>query len=277
MPKDNLSATPPAAAEITATESGSPEAAGTTVFRWAGNAGWLIEYGGRLIAVDLDMASERLWAYEESLSDIARRIDYVFATHAHGDHFNIDTYKYLIDHGNCTLVLPHSCAGSVEKASIDGARIIWAVPGQAMELEPWLRVEPTHALHGHIARSVYSGANFDDCGYLFTIGGMRVCHPGDSVLLHEHLEISNINVLFVSPTEHNMHVEGCRSLIEAINPDHIFAQHFGTYPVTDANSYWTTGYEEPLRLALSSKHRSRYIIPEPGKSYAIKNTRKTPL
>jgi L-ascorbate metabolism protein UlaG (beta-lactamase superfamily) len=134
---------------------------------------------------------------------------------------------------------------------------------------PWLTLEPTRAIHGHIERSVYSGANFSDCGYIVGIGGKRFFHPGDSVLLHEHLEISNVDVLFVSPTEHNTHVDGSISLINSINPGRVFAQHFGTYPVTESNAYWTTGYEEPLRLALSSKHRSRYVIPVPGSVYAV--------
>jgi L-ascorbate metabolism protein UlaG (beta-lactamase superfamily) len=254
-------------------------------FSWAGNAGWLICHKGGMIAIDPDLMSERLWGLDAEIGDIARHLDYVLATHAHGDHFNTDTFKFMIDHGNGMLVLPRSCSDGAEKAGMPESRIIWAVPGQPLTLgpinktnvnsgrvatpAPWLRLEPTRALHGHIGRSVYDGANFDDCGYIISIGGKRLYHPGDSVLLHEHLRIRDIDILFVSPTEHNMHIDGSRTFIEAINPARIYAQHFGTYPVTESNAYWTTGYEEPLRLTLSSKHRSRYVIPDAGAVYCV--------
>ena len=242
--------------------------AGSAVsFCWAGNAGWLISHDTHLIAIDLDLMSERLWALSVGLDELAPRLDFLFATHAHGDHFHIPTAKYLTENGSCTLILPKSCVADAKQAGIPESRIVWVVPGQPLEPAPWLRLEPTHALHGHIGRSIYSGANFDDCGYLIAIGGKRFYHPGDSVLLEEHLEISDIDVLFVSPTEHNTHMDGSRTLIEAINPARVFAQHFGTYPVTEENAFWTTGYEEPLRMALSSKHRSRFFIPEMGVVY----------
>jgi L-ascorbate metabolism protein UlaG (beta-lactamase superfamily) len=164
-----------------------------------------------------------------------------------------------------------------EQAGIPESRIIWAMPGRAIDHAPWLKVEPTHALHGHIKHSVYMGANFDDCGYIITLCNKRFFHPGDSVLLHEHFIILNIDVLFVSPTEHNTHVEGSRTLIEVINPAQIFAQHFGTYPVTEDNAFWTTGYEEALRDALPAEHRGRYHVPVPGDIYISQSSQPSRL
>jgi len=240
---------------------------GAVSFCWAGNAGWLISDGNHLIGIDLDLMSERLWALPVDMAELARRLDFALATHAHGDHFNTPTAKCLIENSRCTLVLPKSCGAEAERAGIPESRILWAAPRLPLAPAPWLRLEPARAIHGHIGRSVYSEASFDDCGYLITLGGKRLFHPGDSVLLQEHLEIADIDVLFISPTEHNTHIDGSRALIEAVNPARIFAQHFGTYPVTDENAFWTAGYEEPLRLALSAKHRNRYVIPEPGVAY----------
>ena len=241
----------------------------TLSLTWSGNAGWLIQYDNRCIAIDLDLMSERLWQFPVSFKELAQRLDFSIATHSHGDHFNIPTAKALIDGGSCTLILPRSCADSAAEASISESRIIWAEPKKSFEPAPWLRIEPTRALHGHTFHSVFSEANFDDCGYVVSIGGKRLYHPGDSVLLQDHFTLKNIDVLFVSPTEHNTHIEGSKTLIEAINPSCVFAQHFGTYPVTEGNAYWTTGYEEPLRMSLSSKHRSRYTIPEAEKIYRL--------
>jgi len=230
--------------------------------QWAGNAGWLISHENHLIGIDLDLMSDRLWTLSV---DLTQRLDYFLATHAHGDHYNTQTAQHFAQNSACTFILPKSC----EASGIPESRILWAIPGQTLKPCPWLRFDMTHALHGHIQHSIYSGANFDDCGYLIKMGDKRFFHPGDSVLLQEHLEISDIDVLFVSPTEHNTHIEGSRTLIESVNPARIFAQHFGTYPVTEENAFWTTGYEEPLRLSLSSKHCSRFVIPEPGVVYQV--------
>ena len=241
-------------------------------FCWMGNAGWLISHDGHLIGIDLDLMSERLWHPAISAAEMAGRLEYALVTHSHGDHFNVPTLKPLMDNGPCAVILPKSCIAEAEQAGIPASRIILAVPGQSFEPAPWLKVEPVHALHGHIKHSVYMGANFDDCGYIITMGGRRFFHPGDSLLLHEHFGITDIDVLFVSPTEHNTHIDASRTLIEAIKPALIFAQHFGTYPVTDDNAFWTKGYERELRKALLTDYRERYHVPVPGKVYLMRNS-----
>ena len=114
------------------------------------------------------------------------------------------------------------------------------------------------ALHGHWHGSVYRHANMEDCGYLFALGGKRFLQPGDTVLLHQHLELSGVDVLFVSPTDHNMHVERSAVLINALEPAHIFPQHFGTYLETDDNRYWTKGYPDELKTVLPRRMQERF-------------------
>jgi L-ascorbate metabolism protein UlaG (beta-lactamase superfamily) len=140
---------------------------------------------------------------------------------------------------------------------IPESRLCVAHPGAPFEVRG-LRVEPQRALHGHWHGSVYRGANLEDCGYLFTLGGKRILQPGDTVLLHDHLELENVDVLFVSPTDHNMHVQRSAILINALEPAHVFPQHFGTYVETDANRYWTKGYPDELGAILPKQTRERF-------------------
>ena len=58
-------------------------------------------------------------------------------------------------------------------------------------------------------------------------------------------------------------------MVEAIDPDFVFAQHFGTYTVTDQNSYWTVGYPDEVCDSLATPFRDRFRIPEQGVVYTI--------
>jgi L-ascorbate metabolism protein UlaG (beta-lactamase superfamily) len=144
---------------------------------WVGNAGWLVRGEGRLVAFDLDLERE---------SRVVARV--------------------LAEQSRCLFVVPANCVEKARGLGIPEARMVVARPREPFEVAA-IRVEPQRALHGHTQFSVYRGANVDDCGYVITLGGRRIFEPGDSVLLQDHLEdLGEVDVLFVSPTEHNMHV-----------------------------------------------------------------------
>jgi L-ascorbate metabolism protein UlaG (beta-lactamase superfamily) len=226
---------------------------------WIGNAGWLVRSEGKLIAFDpdLDPGGLRVEPPPLTAEELAPVLDAVFITHEHGDHFNDHTGRVLAGKSDCLFVLPANCIEKASRLGIPVDRVRLARPGQAMQVAG-ARVQPLRALHGHKGFTIYSGANLDDCGYLVEIAGRRVLHPGESVLLEEHLGLGPVDVLFVSPTEHNMHVERSVDFIRALDPVHIFPQHFGTYRVTEDNSFWTIGYPDELEAALPDKLKQRY-------------------
>jgi L-ascorbate 6-phosphate lactonase len=110
----------------------------------------------------------------------------------------------------------------------------------------------------------------DDCGYALTLGGRKIFQPGDTVLLQDHLEdLGDVGILFVSPTLHNMHVAGAKTLIETIRPEFVFPQHFGTYQPTEQNNFWTVGYPDELRAALSPEMQQRFHKLDQGEVFRI--------
>ena len=134
-------------------------------------------------------------------------------------------------------------------------------------------MEPIHAIHGNQDFTVLTREpDFIDsirynCGYVLSILGMRILHPGDSVLTEEHLGLKNIDILFVSPTVHNMYLDRSMILINALQPAYIFPQHFGTYVQTEENAFWTRGYPDELKLRLSRDLQNRYTNCARGKCF----------
>lgn len=239
-------------------------------FCWLGNDGWLVRLGGNLIATDLDLFSrERLLPTWEKTPELAEKLEFLLVSHAHGDHFHPETAAYLARNGPCRFILPYSCADAAKTYGIPDGRIVFAEPGFPIQPAQWLRLSPYRALHGHLQGSVYREANLQDCGYLIEAEGLRVFQPGDTVLLEEHLLLEDIDVLFVSPTEHNMWIDASVRFIQAVRPALAVAQHFGTYRVTQDNAFWTQGYPHEVKQRLSSELEARFLIPEYGKWYSF--------
>jgi L-ascorbate metabolism protein UlaG (beta-lactamase superfamily) len=241
-----------------------------------GNAGWLIKSDDLLIATDLDLdTDEKVQPPPITAQQLAGELDVLFVTHHHGDHCNVPTIRALLAGGRTTLVLPRPCVKEVAKLPIPKNRLVIPEPLQPFEIKG-IRVEPVHAIHGNQEFTVLTREpDFifnltHNCGYVFHTGGKRIFHPGDSVLTEEHLALKNIDVLFVSPTVHNMYVDRSMILINRLEPSYIFPQHFETYRQTDQNAFWTRGYPDELKLRLSQELRKRYHKLQQGQVFEIR-------
>jgi len=235
---------------------------------WLGNLAWLVRAEGRLFAFDLDLSppspdrqDHRVQASPVPVEDLAPALDVQFVTHAHGDHFNAVTSAVLAERSDCLFVLPVGCLEKARQIGVSQERIRVARPGEPFTL-PGVRVEPTRAHHsGHPTP--------DDCGYVLETAGLRLYQPGDTGLLPENLALSGMDVLFVSPTTHNTHIEDSVRIVQALRPRWIFPQHFGTYVESEQNRFWTRGYPDELRDALPAPFAERYHKLEQGQVFVI--------
>jgi len=241
---------------------------------WVGNAGWLIKSGDLLVGVDLDLSlPQKVQPPTVTPEALASELDVAFVSHHHGDHCNNVTLRALARGTRTSFVLPPRC---MKAANLDVAaeRLIVPEPLRPFEIKGF-RVEPIHAIHGNQEFTVLTReADFVEsvrtsCGYVLTIGGKRFLHPGDSVLTEEHLGLKAIDVLFVSPTVHNMYVDRSMILINRLQPAYIFPQHFGTFRETDENRFWTKGYPDELKLRLSADLQRRYHKLEQGLKFSL--------
>jgi L-ascorbate 6-phosphate lactonase len=243
---------------------------------WVGNAGWIIKADGLLIGIDLDLSTaNKISPPVIKAEELANELDIAFVSHHHGDHCNVPTISALARGGRTTFVLPRTCLKRVTQIGVPQERLIVPEPGRPFTIKG-IAVEPIHAIHGNQEFTVltrepdFVESIRSNCGYVLNISGKRFLHPGDSVLTEEHLGLKNIDVLFVSPTIHNMYTDRSKILINRLEPAYIFPQHFGTFVVQDDNAFWTRGYPDELKLQLPAPLQKRYHKLAQGEMFLIR-------
>ena len=240
---------------------------GTAVW-WIGQNSWIIKTDDLVIATDLYLGGERISPVPITAVELAEIVDISFITHDHGDHFGRKTAKFLTEKSSCTFVLPQSCLETAQSLNIPSNRMIVAKPREHFRIKG-IDVNPLRAIHGNKNFAIYYDANFKDCGYFFTVNGIKFLQPGDSYLLEDHLFLEEADVLFFSPTEHNMHIKPSVILINELQPDYIFPQHHSTMKVTEENRFWTKGYPSEVKTLLPRNIKNNYHILKPGEGMLI--------
>src|SRR5687768_282340 len=238
---------------------------------WAGHNSWIIKSGDLVVTTDLYLENGlRLAPSPITPEEIAPEVDISFLTHAHGDHFNESTSKTLLEKSSCIFVMPESCLPVARKLKIPDSRIVIARPRESLNVKG-IQVEVIRAIHGNANFAIYYEANLQDCGYVFTIAGKRFLQPGDTYLLEDHLFLKNIDVLFFSPTEHNMYIDRSVILINTLDPKYIFPQHHGTIAFGEGDKYrfWAKGYPDEVKLRLSIPLQEKFHILKPGGRFLI--------
>jgi L-ascorbate 6-phosphate lactonase len=237
---------------------------------WAGHNSWIIKSGDMVVATDLWLENQtRIAPAPITPEELASEIDISFVTHAHGDHFNESTSRILLEKSQCIFVMPESCLPVARKLKIPDSRIVVAKPRESFDVKG-VKASAIRAIHGNANFAIYYEANLQDCGYVITIGGKTFLQPGDTYLLEDHLFLKKVNVLFFSPTEHNMYIDRSVILINTLNPDYIFPQHHSTIAVNEENRFWAKGYPDEVKIRLSQPLKDRYHIFRIGEKVEIK-------
>ncbi len=240
---------------------------------WAGHNSWIVKSKDKLIATDLWLENSMRIAPAPITPAELANLDVSFVTHAHDDHFNKYTTSILLEKSKCIFVMPESCVSKAHELHIPDDRIRVAKPREPFEVAG-ITVTPIRAIHGNANFAIYYDANLQDCGYAFTVDSVTFLQPGDSYLLEDHLFLKHVDVLFVSPTEHNMYIDRSVILINTLNPTHIFPQHHSTVKVDESNRFWAKGYPEEVRILLTEEMKKKYHIMKPGESVLLRSDRR---
>lgn len=236
---------------------------------WTGHNGWIIKSNDLVISTDILLNyDKRINKPPISEKELAQILDISFITHYHKDHFARSISKVLIEESDCIFVIPESCLEVAKELKIPPERIRIAIPRKKFTISG-VNVTPIRAIHGNADFAIYYKANLQDCGYVIEVDGKRFLQPGDSFLLEDHLFLEDIDVLFFSPTEHNMHINNSLTLINRLEPKYILPQHHSTVIINSNTFFWAKGYQKEVKEKLSKKLKDRYYILKEGDKLLI--------
>lgn len=222
---------------------------------WLGQAGFVIEGGGRRVVVDpylSDSLAEKYrgkrFAHHRMMPppvapDEIAHVDLVLATHAHTDHLDPGTLPALMTRNpSARLAAPLAERDkALGRAGIGADRLLPVDAGDVLEPVPGLTLGVTRAAHEDLRRDAAGRHVF--LGMALTIGGACIFHSGDTVpYAGQESEVRALNAdLALFPvngrdTERikngvpgNMHLQEAVSLAENAGIPAMIAHHFDMF------------------------------------------------
>ncbi len=158
---------------------------------WLGQAGFLLEAGGRRVLVDGYLSDTLAEKYRGTTfphvrlvpppldPGALRDLDLVLATHAHTDHLDPGTIRPVAAaNPGCRFVVPASAAEVAISRGVPPDLLVRASAFRPLEIAG-VRVHPLPSAHEQLALDDAGEHRF--LGYVLELGGATVYHPGDCI------------------------------------------------------------------------------------------------
>lgn len=217
-----------------------------------GHACFLLEHEGTRVLIDPFLTGNPKAVIGSS--DLPK-LDAILVTHGHGDHLG-DAIPLAIEH-RATLVAPFELA---MYALDQGAPAVHSMHIGGAHQFAFGHVKMVNAVHGGMVEGP-GGERFTThpCGFLVTMGGVRLYHTGDTALTMDmQLLAGRVDVMCVAIGDnYTMGPEDAARAVEMVKPKTAIPMHFGTFPVLVPDA-------APFVKAVGTT--ARVMVLEPGRS-----------
>ena len=208
-----------------------------------------VEEGGRRIIIDPFLTGNPLAKAKPDQINV----EAVLLSHGHGDHLGdaIDIAKRC----KATVIAPFELAVYCERR---GATIHPMHIGGAFKF-PFGKVKLTIAHHGSAVIGETTEYTGNPCGFLVTMGGKTLYHPGDTGLFYDMKLIGEMNRISVAllPIGDNftMGIDDAVKATEFLKPEIVIPMHYNTMDVIR---------QDPKEFEAKAKQFAKVVILEPG-------------
>ena len=248
-----------------------------TLVTWLGMAGVLINARGTILLIDplitvVESDSHQICESGHRLKialpieakDVLR-VDAVLYTHADGDHFGRLTAELLNLRLRPRFLAPPPVQCALRDMGVDGERIIPVRDFESARLGH-AEVVATPALHDWQRKHPWKRG--DCCGYLVKSSDGAIWHPGDTRLIDELLEVSDVDVFFfdVAAVDAHLGPAGSARLAETSGAEIMIAYHYGTFDLPPG-TFGSCDPEDALPYVKGLT--ARFLRPNPGEALRL--------
>jgi L-ascorbate metabolism protein UlaG (beta-lactamase superfamily) len=177
---------------------------------WLKHDAFLLKGDGIVVAID---------PYE--LRSVPEKADLVLVTHDHFDHCDPNSVR-LVAKPDAVVVAPQKAASKLGKnVRVVKAGDVLTEKGVTIKVVPAYNVRPE--------RQRFHPKNYGGVGYLITLAGKTVYHPGDTDLIPEMDNLGQVDIalLPVSGT-YVMDAQEAAEAVKRIKPTHVIPMHYGS-------------------------------------------------
>jgi len=177
---------------------------------WLKHDAFLLKGEGVVVAID---------PYE--LRSVPEKADLVLVTHDHFDHCDPNSVR-LVAKPDAVIVAPQNAASKLGKnVRVVKAGDVLTEKGVTVKVVPAYNVRPE--------RQRFHPKNYGGVGYLITLAGKTVYHPGDTDLIPEMDNLGQVDIalLPVSGT-YVMDAQEAAEAVKRIKPTHVIPMHYGS-------------------------------------------------
>jgi L-ascorbate metabolism protein UlaG (beta-lactamase superfamily) len=172
---------------------------------WLGHAGFRIEEE-KVVYIDP-------W----QLAKGAKKADIILITHDHYDHFSEEDVEEIRKEDTVVVTI-----GAVAKKLKGDVRIVKA--GERLTVEGI----PIEAMPAYNIKKAFHPKAAGGVGFVFTLGGKRIYHPGDTDFIPEMREVKADVVLMPVGGTYTMTAEEAAKAANEIKPEVAIPMHYGT-------------------------------------------------
>jgi L-ascorbate 6-phosphate lactonase len=207
---------------------------------WLGQAGFLLKTaGGRIIVIDPYLTDyvyklfkdEHGYGFKRMTAPAFQpgeiEIDYLFSSHEHGDHLDVDAVTVLLDNKKTALFTNKESMKIASDAGVPLEKIRLIRKDMTIDFDEF-KLIVTKADHGELCR--------DAMGFIFDFGFARVYYSGDTSYNRAVLDTAigmqpEIALLPINGAFGNLNAEEAARLADDLKARVCIPHHFWTFPL----------------------------------------------